>query len=64
VTVAWKLALPEPVRFSCVAEELASYAIVQEAAVWLEEHDAREEAADLEHDLVAYPSSPDHPAEP
>lgn len=36
VTVAWKLAQPEPIPLSRVAEELAAYAIIQEAESVLE----------------------------
>jgi hypothetical protein len=36
VTVAWKLAQPEPMVLSCVAEELAGWAIINAARVQIE----------------------------
>ena len=39
VTVAWKLAQREPLRLSCVAEELAAQVLLQEAEAIAEEHD-------------------------
>lgn len=36
VVVGWKLAQPEAHRLSCLAEELALWAITQTARVWLE----------------------------
>jgi len=39
VTVAWKLGQREPLRLSCVAEELAAHVLLQEAEAFAEEHD-------------------------
>ena len=39
VTVVWKLGQREPIRLSCVAEELAAHVLLLEAEAIAEEHD-------------------------
>jgi hypothetical protein len=39
VTVVWKLGQREPMRLSCVAEELAAHVLLQEAEAFAQEHD-------------------------
>ncbi len=39
VTVIWKLGQREPMRLSCVAEELAAHVLLQEAEAFAEEQD-------------------------
>lgn len=39
VTVVWKLGQREPMRLSCVAEELAAHVLLLEAEAFAEEHD-------------------------
>lgn len=39
VTVIWKLGQREPIRLSCVAEELAAHVVLQEAEAFADEQD-------------------------
>lgn len=47
-TVIWKLGQPEPMRPSCVAEELAAHVLIEEAKVLLEQGDVEAEFGDFE----------------